>query len=184
MIPSKCVNPCPPNPVTPIPGVEPAPFPGGGGGGAGTIVTANSNTITLAGDGSAGAPLVATLVLNPEGIAEAIQLASTSYGLLAVDDEQMVYRLPAGQDIHFLENFEGSTGTVVPALNANFDVLVDDASVGSIAIVAGAFTFGGDALTVASGSVIKIVSLQELTFDYLSITMLGLVDVNFVDLGA
>jgi hypothetical protein len=178
MPPARYIALCSTSAPTPIPGVVPPTPPEPGG----SIVTANSDTILLSGNGTTGSPLTANLVLQPEGLAESVQLVSTSYGGLSAGENQMVYSVP--ETLHFQLNFEGSTGVVLPALTAGFDVLVDDVSVGSIQITAGVFTFGGDALSVAVDSVIKIVSSSELAFDYLSISMLGLIDVNFTELGA
>jgi hypothetical protein len=185
MVDIACVGPCAPNAASPIPGVE---SPCGANqcppdeGGAGTIVTANSSTITLTGDGSAGSPVTASLVLQPEGIAQTVWIGATSYGELLTDELHMV--VPILEDVTFQENFAGSMGAVSPGLNAVLNVLVDDAQVGTVSIAGTTFGFTGAELTINAGSVLKLVSTQELTFDYLSINMLGLIAVNFIQTGA
>lgn len=129
------------------------------------VVIEDSPTINLSGNGSVGTPLRADSLFPPQ-----LKLASTSYDRLEIDEAHMVFT----SDETFKFVSADCRGSVQPALTTVLDVVVGVAIIGTVTITDGTFVFALDQnFVVAPDAVVKLVSTQNIVFDYLTITMSG-----------
>lgn len=162
MVNISCVKPPDCDPVSiPLPPSPPVPPSTG----SGSIIVENSDTINLTGTGTADDPLRAELAFPLR-----IDLASTSYDELTLNDWQMVYT--AVETFSFV-NVE-SAGVVSPVLTTTLTVTVDDVPIGEVVINNGVFTFTMDETRVINpDNVVKIVTTEAIVMDYLAVTLVG-----------
>nr|DAF77156.1 MAG TPA: hypothetical protein [Caudoviricetes sp.] len=144
--------------ASPLP---PSPPPPSGG----SVVVEDSDTINLSGSGTTDDPLRAELAFPLR-----INLASTTYDEMALNDWQMVYK--AVETFSFVN--DESAGEVSPLLSTTLTVTVDDIPIGDIVIDNGVFTFTLDESQVINpDNVVKIVSTEAIVMDFLSVTLVG-----------
>ena len=166
-----CQPPCLPNATEPLPGVEQPCFVcENGGGGTGTIVVSDSPTVDLAGDGSAGAPLVAT-----------VKPFDTYFDIVfnAMFDWQagqllMCYVAPRPYTL--AANLAGSVGNVeaTPAITSSIDFLRNGVIFATATITANAVVFTGTEADFAINDVLSLKSSTQADFTCVSLTLLAL----------
>lgn len=147
MVNVQCVDPCPPNPVTPIPGIIPP-------------LTACGTECAGAGGGGSTTPGRTDVGFFVEG----------GY---TEDAEMVAYTIPANANLSIPANFADSRGNVNTILtDAILEVFLNGVEIGQIDISGGNVVFSPVAETaLAENDLLTVVAASDQTIDLLSVTI-------------
>lgn len=147
MVTVACVDPCPPNPVTPIPGVVPPP--------AGTPVDPNPPT--------------------PTSVRQ-VEIVGFQEVQLMENETLMAYSVPAADAPAVIPaNFEGSTGDISDNVATGMlDILLNGAEIGQIDVSGGTVVFiGAGNVTLVENDLLTVVAANEIVATLLAITIVA-----------
>lgn len=147
MVNTVCVDPCPPNPVTPIPGVIPPP--------AGTPVDPNPPT--------------------PSNVRQ-VEIAGFQEGQLLENETLIAYSVPAADAPAVIPvAFEGSTGDISDNLSTGLlDILLNGTEIGQIDVTGGTVEFiGAGNITLVENDLLTVVAATEIVATLLAVTIVA-----------